>query len=393
MDGKHDSTNVSEPAGSNGSVSKSETALDHLDRTVRAAQRVAARATEELRSLVDTTAASPQQQRIAVATKDQRDDEEDEEGRERKKLRPAAKEPSASPKPTAPASASAPPRTTAAAAEGPLRAHRPRPADKLRAIVTITYGDCAENHVGMQKLGSAAAEGMSCEELAQAKGRFERLGCTCELIDLVAAGKVQDIGLEPTPSEASVLIVRGGVAALLGGPERLHQLLIEQLELEWDTKAFMKGRVVNKHARHNLCYAPTGQEPDYERGKGRVVAFDAVPLTTRVRELLPDYFGERTRGLYAEGNLYFDPSVCGIGFHGDGERRIVVALRLGGAMPLHYQWFQRSKPVGERIKLLLQDGDLYAMSAKAVGTDWLKKIEPTLRHAAGAKKFLHIKDD
>ena len=28
----------------------------------------------------------------------------------------------------------------------------------------------------------------------------------------------------------------------------------EQTKLEWDTKAYMYGKVVNKHARHNLCY-------------------------------------------------------------------------------------------------------------------------------------------
>jgi hypothetical protein len=30
------------------------------------------------------------------------------------------------------------------------------------------------------------------------------------------------------------------------------------------------------------------------------------------------------------------------------------------------------------------------MSEKAVGTDWMKKIAPTLRHAAGCAKFLKI---
>eukprot|EP00048_Salpingoeca_helianthica_P019653 m.245321 g.245321 ORF g.245321 m.245321 type:complete len:361 (-) comp36312_c0_seq1:23-1105(-) len=278
------------------------------------------------------------------------------------------------------------PAMAAAPAPAPPRA---RPFGKSKAVITITYGDCAENHVGMQKLGEAASEGLSCAELVLAKQEFEeRLGCTCELIDLVAAGQAE--GLEPAPEPASVLIVRGGVAALLGGAAGREDMLHEQLRLNWDTKAFMKGRVVNKHARHNLCYAPTGQAPDYEHGRGTVVAFDDIPLTQRVRELLPTYFGEKTQGLFAEGNLYFDPAECGIGFHGDAERRIVVALRLGGALPLHYQWFQQSKPVGQRVKLMLQDGDLYAMSAKAVGTDWLKKIIPTLRHAAGAPKFLRI---
>ena len=30
-----------------------------------------------------------------------------------------------------------------------------------------------------------------------------------------------------------------------------------------------------------------------------------------------------------ELNKYYDPAPCGIGFHGDGERRRVIAVRLG----------------------------------------------------------------
>jgi hypothetical protein len=36
---------------------------------------------------------------------------------------------------------------------------------------------------------------------------------------------------------------------------------------------------------------------------------------------------------------------------------------------------------------MLNHGDLYVMSEKAVGQDWKRKVIPTLRHAAGAKKY------
>lgn len=36
---------------------------------------------------------------------------------------------------------------------------------------------------------------------------------------------------------------------------------------------------------------------------------------------------------------------------------------------------------------MLHYGDLYIMSKKAVGTDWKKKIIPTLRHTAGNSKY------
>ena len=90
-------------------------------------------------------------------------------------------------------------------------------------------------------------------------------------------------------------------------------LVREQKDLVWDTKAKMRGKVVNKRARHNLCFDEEKQEPDYENGKGTIVGFDEVPLTQHIRDSLPGYFGEKANALKAEGNLYYDISVCGIG--------------------------------------------------------------------------------
>jgi hypothetical protein len=164
----------------------------------------------------------------------------------------------------------------------------------------------------------------------------------------------------------------------------------EQKNLDWDSQAKMYGRVVKKNARHNLCYGDYSQEPDYENGKGRIVSFDSIPCTEHIRKSMTKFFGEKGEGLNAEGNLYFDTSKCGIGFHGDAERKIVIAVRLGESIPLHYQWFYESKPVGKRVVLELNHGDIYIMSEKATGNDWKKKKCLTLRHAAGCKKFTTI---
>ena len=158
-----------------------------------------------------------------------------------------------------------------------------------------------------------------------------------------------------------------------------------------DKQALMRGRVVNKHARWNLIVADAAQEPDYERGRGRVVTFERLPMLRAVRAGVAHYFGARGAGLLAEANYYYDPAQTGIGFHGDAERRIVIALRLGAPIPLHYQWFHRGAPVGARIEIALQPGDMYAMSEKAVGTDWRRSSVLTLRHAAGAPAFLRTK--
>lgn len=164
----------------------------------------------------------------------------------------------------------------------------------------------------------------------------------------------------------------------------------EQSQLDVDRRAFMYGRVVNKSARYNLCFAEDSQEPDYERGQGRIIAFDDVPLTKKIRDRLPDFFGPKAQSLMLEGNYYYDVKKCGIGWHGDSERRKVIAIRLGKSIPLHFHWFQNGQSFGERIELTLHHGDMYAMSEKAVGWDWKKRSIPTLRHAAGADKFLRL---
>lgn len=45
-----------------------------------------------------------------------------------------------------------------------------------------------------------------------------------------------------------------------------------------------------------------------------------------------------------------------------------------------------------RGEVILNNGDIYIMSEKAVGTDWKKKNTLTLRHAAGAPKYLGFKE-
>ena len=59
-------------------------------------------------------------------------------------------------------------------------------------------------------------------------------------------------------------------------------------------------------------------------------------------------------------------------------------------MPMHFQWFYRHKPIGKRVILSLNHGDIYIMSEKAVGTDWKYSSFPTLRHAAGSSKYTTI---
>lgn len=258
-------------------------------------------------------------------------------------------------------------------------------------VITITFGDCAENHIGMQKLGKLRCEGFNLKDIEKTQSIFEKDGFKCEKIDLVKEGNISHI--KPVAQEAEVLIIRNAYKAFLGDVS-LEEINKEVLEHDWDKHAWMKGRVVNKKARYNLIFSEESQDPDYENKKGRVIKYDDVPNIKKIRENLPTFFGEKANKLHAEGNYYYDMKNTYIGFHGDAERKIVVALRLGTAsMPFHYQWFKNGFPIGNRIILDLNPGDFYVMSEKAVGTDWLKKIIPTLRHATAMnEKLLKIKE-
>jgi hypothetical protein len=256
----------------------------------------------------------------------------------------------------------------------------PRPPIITNELITLTFGDMAENHVGMQQIGQMVpvGQGFHLEDLEYVKRIMEARGTLCEIISLGQGAETAELG-------AHLLVIRGGVTALVGDQLALFK---EQTGLAYDKQAFMYGRVVQKHARWNLCFDERGQEPDYESGKGRIVGYDEVPLMTSLKAHIEELFGPKASGLKVESNYYYDTTKCGIGFHGDSERRKVVGVRIGySSMPMHYQWFHQGEAVGERITVPLNAGDMYIMSEKAVGTDWKKKTIYTLRHATGAAKF------
>jgi hypothetical protein len=157
------------------------------------------------------------------------------------------------------------------------------------SVVTLTFGECAENHVGMQKIGCKGEtnSGLTVQELEMIRTRLTAMGHVAELLQLGGNGM----------PDAAVLVIRDGVNALLEAEDGARSLFSEHASLEHDTKALMRGRVVEKWARGNLCYSDTAQEPDYAAGKGRIVAYDSIPLTQRLRVRLPTWFGAKAEGM------------------------------------------------------------------------------------------------
>lgn len=245
---------------------------------------------------------------------------------------------------------------------------KPPKSSHKKSTITLTFGDVAENHPGMEKIGKFAEKGFTLSDLYSIIPEFP--GKDAKVHEMVLGG-----------TTAGILIVKNGASALCNTRE-LH---LEQARLEKDKKAFMYGRVVNKLARHNLCFADFSREPDYEKKKGRVYSFESLPELNKLRGEIHRITG---KCLNAEGNYYYDIEKCGIGFHGDAERKMVVAVRLGDPMPIVFRWYKDNKQVGKEYTFELGNGDLYIMSEKATGFDWKRKSIFTLRHAAGCKKYI-----
>jgi hypothetical protein len=236
---------------------------------------------------------------------------------------------------------------------------------------TLTFGDMAENHKGMQIIGKQLKSGYSLSDILDIYKYF---------INRLVKTKLIDLG-----NNAYVLVVKNGLNCITNN--NANNLLLEQLLLEKDTKAFMYGRVVNKHARHNLCFGDENQEPQYELAKGRIYAFSDLPYLNELKKSL-EKIHIKNNNLVGEGNYYYDITKCGIGYHGDSERKIVIGVRLGESMPLYYQWYKNNIKFGPKIKVDLDGNDIYFMSEKATGNDWKKRNIFTVRHATGCSKFV-----
>ena len=237
-----------------------------------------------------------------------------------------------------------------------------------QSTITITLCDVAENHVGMQKLG----------ELSQATYSYADLE---QLANVIPGAELYDLSMEDQTPPAGILVIRSAIP----NADEVYQ---ELLNLNWDSKAKMRGKVVNKHARYNLCFGEERQESDFEHGKGTVVAWKGVlELCSARNHALKLARTEKLgyKATAAEGNYY---KTCGIGYHGDSERTTIIGIRFGASIPLCYRWYLQSNIISSTFAIILNHGDMYIMSEKAVGKDWKKRSIPTLRHAAGSDKYI-----
>ena len=247
------------------------------------------------------------------------------------------------------------------------------------AVWTLTFGECSENRVGNEQIGKKADEGFNLKDLEGAKKWFEEKGITCELVclnDHLTKKAEKATGVKA--DKGYILIARNGLSAIVNPDDMLE----EQKGVTYDRKAWMRGKVVNLKARYAICYADKGHKANYEKKEGTVVAFDKMPLLKKVREEIPNIVGKKGKGFSCEGNLYYDREKSYVSQHGDFERMKVFAVRLGKPMKLSFTWFYRNEAISDPVIFLLNHGDIYINSEKAVGPDWKRPSIITLRHAA-----------
>lgn len=245
---------------------------------------------------------------------------------------------------------------------------------------TLTFTECSENHVGMQQIGQKLQKGLGNQvsDLEILFNFYKNSQYTNQV-------ELHRLNYEVFHEPAAILIIRNGLE-LLGINH--DSLFMEQKLLDKDKKALMKGRVVNKLARWNLCFADFQQDPCYEMGRGTVVPFSKVPITNILKERLHLLLGTNITSniITAEGNYYYNKS-CGINYHGDTERLKVIGVRFGDPMNLCFRWYYNWKIASEIFTICLFPGDIYIMSEKAVGSDWKKPSIYTLRHSAGSDVY------
>nr|QBK90007.1 MAG: 2OG-Fe(II) oxygenase superfamily protein [Pithovirus LCPAC101] len=277
------------------------------------------------------------------------------------------------------------------------------------SAICLTAGERAENHVGMEMIGSKdiSEHGFTIDDLDYFLEKFKKINKNVryDLVRLDSILTLSDEEKELFPEfdkdkvePAALLIIRNGVDILLG-KEGGHIELFDSLnKLKWDKQYYdrRRKRVLNKHARHNLVFGDDSQDPDYENLKGRIYSYNDLPLLKKWHSGLTEVLGTKAENMAVEGNNYYDVKKTGIGFHGDGERKKVIAGSLGEWRELHYSWYYKYKPIGRKMEFKLYGGDMYIMSEKTSGFDWKRKNIPTLRHAAGrmdgsSKKYLTIK--
>jgi len=288
---------------------------------------------------------------------------------------------------------------------------------------SLTCAPGGENNRGMEIIGRMPikGEGFTAEDIEGLDPYFKASvlwgGREGEVLNLNALSSNDTVDSLPDEDQARVLLLRDWATVWCGGLDWTKQVYRELASRRWDAEYLdpnkyrtemvdgqevkVRGKRMNKRARTNLCFvSDREQEPTVLEGKGSIYDLKKMEFLNKGIEKLKEQI---TEGLIAigsktkivinvvEGNRYYNLKNTGIGFHGDTERVVVMCISIGcDNYPMRWQWFKDSMPLGKPIDIILNCGDVYIMSEKAVGSDWKLSSKYTLRHAAGADKYRNL---
>lgn len=242
----------------------------------------------------------------------------------------------------------------------------------------FTFAGAVEHHAGMKITGDKRSP-LTNKELIKISKKFPKENV-----------KIINIGTEHNIKDASVLIIKKGLFLIdKCNPNELWKNVLNLGEEGVDTKALMRGRVVNKRARYNFNVTDEEESSDYVNGIGTTYSFNKFKNLNMIRKFLGTLLPEdRLKNLNAESNIYHSEN-SGIGFHGDTERGIVIGANLGKNRRIEWHVFFKNLPVGNRICVNLEHGDLYFMTGICAGINWKLSSIPTIRHRAGYDIWLN----
>ena len=292
---------------------------------------------------------------------------------------------------------------------------------------SLTCAPGGENNRGMEIIGRmpVKGEGFTAEDIEGLGPYFEKLMCgdmkenvkKVRVLNLNNISENVDIQNLSSEHQGRVLILRDWAARTMGAQCWTKEVYKELACRRWDAEYLdpnkyrteikdgkevkVRGKRMNKLARTNLCFVNgREQDPAVYEGKGTIYDLNKMEYLNkgveRLRQQITDgliHIGSKTKVEInvVEGNRYYNLKNTGIGFHGDTERVVVICISIGcDNYPMRWQWFKDGMPVGKCIDISLNCGDVYIMSEKAVGADWKKKSLYTVRHAAGANKYISL---
>ena len=241
----------------------------------------------------------------------------------------------------------------------------------------ITFGEVSVLHIGGKEYGSGIRnKGFSITQLENIHKEISNFSEIIWISDKLPENLQKD-------NKACILVIRNNNTFISN--EFADQLYKEQENINYDLKYWdtRRTKTLMKRARLNIVFGELEILHTNDYKQCTVKSFNNLPYLHKFRNSLPIMFGSDAINLSAEGNHYHHNKSF-IGFHGDTERKIVICLSLGKTAILQFNWRlpSSSEHIYSSTDILLNHGDVYIMSEKAVGNDWKKRSKVRVVHSA-----------